>query len=66
MDTHWQRGLSYFQIGWRWLKHILANSKILRPCFWLEPGPDPYPVYASKRQAGKPTVILYGIRLEIT
>jgi hypothetical protein len=66
VDPHWQRGLSYFQIGWRWLKHTLANSKILRPSFWLEPGPDPYPVYASKRQAAKPIVILYGLRLEVT
>ena len=66
VDPHWQRGLSYFQIGWRWILHALSNSKILRPSFWLEPGPDPYPVYASKRQAAKPIVILFGLRLEVT
>jgi hypothetical protein len=66
VDPHWQRGLSYFQIGWRWINHALANSKLLQPSFWLEPGPDPYPCFASKRQAAKTAVLLSGLRLEIT
>ncbi len=37
VDTHWQRGLSYF-------KSAGAGSVMrLLPFFWLEPGPDPYP-----------------------
>jgi hypothetical protein len=66
VDPHWYRGLSYFQIGWRWLEHALANCKRLISRFWLEPGPDPYPVYASKSQAANPVAILYGLRLEVT
>ena len=66
VDTHWQRGLSYFQIGWRWIFFALHNSRKLMPRFWLEPGPDPYPVYASKRQAAIPVAALSNIRLEVT
>ena len=66
VDPHWNRGLSYFQIGWRWLEHALANCEKLISRFWLEPGSDPYPVYASKSQAAKPVAILYDLRLEVT
>lgn len=66
VDSHWSRGLSYFQIGWRWLELALVNCIRLRPRFWLEPGPDPYPVYASKVQASKPVAILSDLRLEVT
>jgi hypothetical protein len=66
VDPHWQRGLSYFQIGWRWLVHALANAKPLQPRFWLEPGPDPQPVFASKSQAAKPIAILFQLRLVVT
>ena len=66
VDPHWNRGLSYFQIGWRWLDHALANCKTLVSRFWLEPGPDPYPVYASKSQAARPVAVLYHLCLEVT
>jgi hypothetical protein len=66
VDTHWQRGLSNFQIGWRWITFALHNFIYLMPRFWLEPGPDPYPVYASKRQAAKPIASLSNLRLEVT
>lgn len=66
VDPHWQRGLSYFQIGWRWLVHALAHAQQVQPRFWLEPGPDPQPVYASKSQAAKPVAILYQLRLVVT
>jgi hypothetical protein len=66
IDTHWHRGLSYFQIGWRWIRHALAHLEYLLPFFWLEPGPDPFPVFASKRQAAKPIAALFELRLEIT
>jgi hypothetical protein len=50
VDTHWQRGLSYLQLGWRWLHFALAHARPLLSFLWLEPGPDPEPVFASKRQ----------------
>jgi hypothetical protein len=66
VDTHWQRGLSYFQIGWRWIRHALAHVEILLPFLWFDPGPDPYPVIASKAQAARPIATIFGQRLEIT
>jgi hypothetical protein len=66
IDTHWHRGLSYFQIGWRWIHQTLAHLEYLLPFFLLELGPDPLPVSASKRQAAKPIASLFVLRLEIT
>jgi hypothetical protein len=66
VDTHWQRGLSYFQIGWRWIRHALAHLDYLLPFLWLEPGPDPFPAFASKTQAARPIATILGQRLEIT
>jgi hypothetical protein len=53
VDTHWQRGLSYFQLGWRWIRFALANAARLLFFLWLEPGPDPEPVFASRAQANR-------------
>jgi hypothetical protein len=66
VDAHWQRGLSYFQIGWRWIRHALAHSGYLPSFFWFEPGPDPFPAFASKRQAARPIATLFEQRLEVT
>jgi hypothetical protein len=66
IDTHWQRGLSYFQIGWRWIRYALAHQKYLLPFFWFDPEPDPYPALASKRQAAILIAALFALRLEIT
>jgi hypothetical protein len=66
IDTHWQRGLSYFQIGWRYIRHALAHCKALLTFLWFDPGPDPFPVYASKRQAARPIATLFELQLEIT
>jgi hypothetical protein len=63
VDTHWQRGLSYFQIGWRWIHYALTHAGGLIRFFWLEPRPDPSPPHASMRQAAAPIAILYQIRL---
>ena len=51
VDTHWHRGLSYFQIGWRWIRLALASSHNLLNFLWLDPEPDPEPVFASRKQA---------------
>ena len=51
VDTHWHRGLSYFQIGWRWIRTALASGRNLLNFIWLDPEPDPEPVYACRKQA---------------
>jgi len=51
VDTHWYRGLSYLQIGWRWVRHALAHGQRLLSFLWLDPEPDPEPAMASLRQA---------------
>lgn len=53
VDGHWQRGLSYFQIGWRWLRrHVGQAASVLPTLTALTPGPDPAPVVLprSRRQ----------------
>ena len=66
VDAHWHRGLSYFQIGWRYIRHALAHCKGLLSFLWFEPGPDPFPVFASKRQVAKPIAALFELRLEFS
>jgi hypothetical protein len=63
VDPHWHRGLSYFQLGWRWVRLALAQGKHLFRALWLQPGSDPEPVYASKKQAATPIAILSSIQL---
>ena len=54
VDTHWDRGLSYLKIGWRWLKQQYRRGWQVFATFWLDPAPDPMPAIASRRQAGLP------------
>lgn len=54
VDTHWHRGLSYLQIGWRWIFHALAHGKRLFAFLFLDPQADPDPVFASRAQAVRP------------
>jgi hypothetical protein len=63
IDPHWHRGLSYFQIGWRWVRHALAQAKQLFVTLCFQPGPDPEPVFASKKQEATPIALLSSIRL---
>ena len=46
IDTHWQRRLSYLQLGWRWLDYTLACDAPLPVVFRLHPTPDPEPLSA--------------------
>ena len=58
VDTHWERGLSYFQIGWRWVKQAQhCGHKLLR-FLWLSPFPDPEPAMASWKQFLEPELRL--------
>lgn len=43
VDTHWTRGLSYLQLGWRWLDYCLARDAPLPLMFHLKSAPDPEP-----------------------
>jgi len=65
VDTHWHRGLSYFKIGWRWIMYALSHSDWLLPFFWLGPGDDPFPVFASKSQASIPIAAFVHLHQEI-
>jgi hypothetical protein len=49
VDAHWQRGLSYLQIGWRWIKFAFTNSLKLFQFLIFDPNPDRHKVVASKR-----------------
>ena len=44
VDPHWLRGLSYFQIGWRWLRRALYLELPVGGLFRLSPRLDPAPV----------------------
>jgi hypothetical protein len=55
VDTHWDRGLSYFKIGWRWLVQQYRRAWQRFATFWLDPAPDPAPAMASRRQAARPS-----------
>lgn len=61
VDTHWRRGLSYLQIGWRWCKYAVANRKWLHSFLWLPPFPDPEPAIASWKQFYRPTFELHSV-----
>lgn len=54
VDTHWDRGSSYFKIGWSWFRQQYRRSWPDLPAFWLDPDPDPEPAIASRRQAAQP------------
>lgn len=52
--THWDRGLSYLKIGWRWLNQQHRRGWNALRSVWLDPAPDPEPVHASRRRAAAP------------
>jgi len=58
VDPHWFRGLSYLQIGWRWVKQALAWGQKLLSFLWLSPEPDPEPAMASWRKFLEPDLRL--------
>lgn len=63
VDTHWFRGLSYFQIGWRWVQRALHLGEKLLSFPWLTHDPDPEPAMASLRQFYGPGVRLSSIEV---
>jgi hypothetical protein len=59
VDTHWRRGLSYLQIGWRWVKRAASCGGRLLDFLWLTP--DPEPAMASWRKFCQPDLRLQRI-----
>ena len=53
VDTHWDRGLSYLKIGWRWRQQQDQRGWPAFAPFGLDPGPDPFPALASRRAAAE-------------
>lgn len=53
IDTHWDRGMSYLKIGWKWLRQQCRRHWSVLPPFGLDPGADPEPAVASRRQAAR-------------
>jgi len=52
VDAHWQRGLSYFQIGWRWiLKQLYRVAVALQFKFELRAMYDPLPVAPTRKES---------------
>jgi hypothetical protein len=58
IDPHWFRGLSYLQIGWRWVKRSLVWGEKLLSFLWLSSEPDPEPAMASWRKWLEPDLSL--------
>lgn len=56
VDSHWFRGLSYTQIGWRWVKRALLWGDKLLSDLWLSSAPDPEPAMAAKPHWSKPDI----------
>jgi hypothetical protein len=54
VDSHWERGLSYFQLGWRWLRQQALKCWPRLASLALDPAPDPQPACASRRQFALP------------
>jgi hypothetical protein len=48
VDPHWRRGLSYLQIGWRYLRQVLAHRWAVRLTCHLDSRPDPEPVLPKR------------------
>jgi hypothetical protein len=46
VDTHWDRGISYLKLGWRWRQQQYQRGWQAFVPFWLAPVPDPLPVPA--------------------
>jgi hypothetical protein len=61
VDTPWQRGPSCLQIGWRYVLMAVIFGERLLTELWLDPQPDPEPVFASKQQARTATVAFSSI-----
>jgi hypothetical protein len=54
VDAHWRRGLSCFQIGWRWILKQLGKAVAMLACdIELRPVNDPLPVAPTRKESIK-------------
>jgi hypothetical protein len=52
VDGHWKRGLSYFQIGWRWILKQLCRATIALHCsLKLRAANEPLPVAPTRKES---------------
>jgi hypothetical protein len=52
VDAHWNRGLSCFQIGWRWILKQCGKAMVtLKCCIELRPVNDPLPVAPTRKES---------------
>jgi len=51
VDHHWDRGLSYLQLGARWRRQQKQRGWQSFAPFQLDPAPDPFPAIASRHAA---------------
>lgn len=52
VDGHWERGLSYIQIGWRWILKQLCRASITWRCYLgLISMSDPLPVAPTRKES---------------
>lgn len=49
LDTYWDRGSGYLQLGWRWRRQQYQRGWQAFAPFWLDPAPDPFPLLDSRR-----------------
>jgi hypothetical protein len=54
VDGHWSRGLSYFQIGWRYLRRAIYLDRAVGSLFRLSAAPDPAPVPLPRARRQRP------------
>lgn len=66
VDGHWARGLSYFQIGWRWLRQSLYLDRPFLRLFRLIPGLDPDTVPVSRARRTQPVWLSWSLPSAVT
>jgi Transposase DDE domain len=50
VDPHWRRGMSYFKLGWNWIRLAITQQWDIQVHRFLSGLPDPQPAIASQRQ----------------
>jgi hypothetical protein len=53
VDTHWDRGMSYLKIGWKWLRQQHRRGWPTFAPFAIDSAPDPEPAIASRSQSAQ-------------
>ena len=50
IDPHWKRGMSYFKLGWNWLKLAVTRQWKIQQYRAFSSDSDPEPIPRSARQ----------------